>query len=65
MIYFGGSDALQTWSHEVMFKYFHERIREVTEVYIPQGDHMLSGCGEAIASKAIEWLGFDPINSDS
>ncbi len=56
LIYIGGKDALQVWSHDVMFKYLGGRIRDVQEVYVPRGDHMLVGCEEDVIQKIIQWV---------
>jgi len=56
LIYLGGSDALQTCSCDVMFNYLRDRIRDVQEVYVAQGDHMLAGCEEDVIQKIIQWV---------
>jgi hypothetical protein len=56
LIYIGGKDPLQVWSHDVMFKYFRERISQLQEVYVPRGDHMLVGCKEQVVEKIIHWI---------
>jgi pimeloyl-ACP methyl ester carboxylesterase len=55
LIYIGGKDPLQVWSHDVMFKYLRERISDVQEVYVPRGDHMLAGCEEEVIERIIQW----------
>jgi hypothetical protein len=56
LTYIGGKDALQVWSNDVMFRYFQERIGNVTPVYVAHGDHMLGGCEAAVAEKVVDWL---------
>lgn len=57
VIYIGGKDALQTSSRDAMFEYFRERIPDLTEVCVADGDHMLADCEEAVARKVIGWVG--------
>lgn len=56
LIYIGGKDALQTEPADVMFRYFEERIRNVTTEYIPHGDHDLRGYEYEITEKIIKWI---------
>ncbi len=56
LIYIGGKDALQVWPQEVMFKYLRERISDVVEVYVPQGDHVLADCEEEVTERIIQWV---------
>lgn len=55
LIYIGGMDRLQAWSGCDMFRYLRKRIRSVTEVYVPQGDHSLAGCEALVIQRIIEW----------
>jgi hypothetical protein len=55
LIYIGGMDALQAWPPNVMFDYLSNRIKEVEQVYIDDGDHNLSGCEEEVTQRAIHW----------
>jgi len=55
LIYLGGQDPLQTAHRNDMFHYFKERVKEVTEVYIPEGDHDLSNCEKDVIKNIITW----------
>ena len=55
LIYIAGRDDLQTWPSESMFKYFEERVRHVTRVYVPNGDHCLCGCENEVIESIIHW----------
>jgi hypothetical protein len=56
LIYIGGKDSLQVWSHEIMFKYLQERISEVEELYLPDGDHILTGCETEVSERIVTWV---------
>ena len=57
LIYIGGDDDLQTVPREVMFKYFEERVREVTSTSIfPEGDHSLWGCEQEVSEEIVKWV---------
>ena len=55
LIYLGGQDPLQTAHRNDMFDYFKERVEEITEVYIPEGDHDLSNCEKEVIKNIITW----------
>jgi hypothetical protein len=55
VVYIGGKDALQVWPSDVMFKYLRERIGNLREIYVPNGDHMLAGCEEEVIRKIVQW----------
>ena len=55
LVYIGGEDALQVVPNEIMFKYFEDRVRHVTKVFIPRGQHSLEGCEHEVAEHIIKW----------
>jgi hypothetical protein len=55
LVYIGGMDALQVWPHRTMFNYLATRIGKVEEVYVPQGDHVLTDCEAEIARRIVQW----------
>jgi hypothetical protein len=56
LIYIGGKDAIQVWPSDTIFKYLEERIRKVTRVYYPDGDHMLANCEKQVIESIINWV---------
>jgi pimeloyl-ACP methyl ester carboxylesterase len=55
-IYMGGKDGFQTWSPEVMYKFFEEHIQDVTRIYRPENDHELKGCEVDVTEQIIKWV---------
>lgn len=56
-IYLGGSDELQTFDPETMFAFFEARVRNLTRIFIPNGDHELRRCEIAVTAALLAWMG--------
>jgi hypothetical protein len=56
LVYIGGKDALQTWPSGNMFDYFRDRIASTTDVYIPQGDHMMANYEAKMSATILDWV---------
>jgi len=57
LIYIGGDDTLQTAPAQVMFRYFEERVHELTRISLfPDGDHSLWGCEREVSDEIVRWV---------
>jgi len=56
LVYIGGADRLQAWPSEVMFEFLQPRVRRLTRLFDPDGDHMLAPNAIALAEGIARWV---------